>query len=146
MGHKIGAFGAELELAASAVRVADGTGDAVLLNGKYSGIVVVCDFTNKATDATDLMDVFVDTLIGTVWVNVIHFTQALGNGTDSQIEIGNLTPGNQNTDVTVVTADLASGKVRPGVLGSQLRARWDFTDGGGGGAATFTFSVTAYAS
>lgn len=134
-----------ITLAASAVRVADGNGTAYETNGKRIAYDVVCSFTNKATDSTDKMDVFVDVLIDTLWVNVIHFTQALGDGTDSQVEHACITPANQNTTVTAVTSDCASGVCRPGITGSQIRARWDFTDGGGGGAATFTFSVVAYA-
>ena len=132
-------------LAPSAVRNTDGTGTAVVLSGKRTAYMVVCEFTNKATDADDLMDVYVDVLVNTTWINVIHFTQALGNGTDLQIEYAVLVPGGGNTTVTVATANLASGAVRGDAFGSQMRARWDFTEGAGGGAGTFTFSVIAYA-
>lgn len=134
-----------LTLAASAVRAADGTGTAVDTDGKRVAYMVVCEFTNKATDADDKMDVFVDVLIGTKWINTIHFTQALGNGTDAQTEYATLAPSGANTIVTVATADLASGAVRGDAFGSSMRARWDFTEGAGGGAGTFTFSVIAYA-
>lgn len=139
------AYEARIVLAASAVRAADGTGTAVVLQGRHVAYIVVCEFTNKATDADDLMDVYVDVLVGTTWINAIRFTRALGNGTDSQIEYAILCPTGSNTDVTVATADLASGKVRGDAFGEQMRARWDFTEGAGGGAGTFTFSVTAYA-
>jgi hypothetical protein len=131
-------------LAASAVRAADGTGTAIVLNGKRIAYMFVCEFTNKATDADDLMDVYVDFLVGTTWINAIRFTRALGNGTDSQIEYAVIVPSGSSA-VTVATADLASGAVRSDVFGQQMRARWDFTEGAGGGAGTFTFSVTAYA-
>jgi hypothetical protein len=134
-----------ITLAASAARVADGTGTAVLIDGKKVAYIVVCEWTDKKTDATDLMDVFVDVLVGTKWINAIHFTQAKGDGTDAATEYAVLCPSGANTAPTVATADLASGAVRGDAFGSQMRARWDFTDGGGGGAATFTFSVTAYA-
>ena len=134
-----------IELAASAARTADGTGTAFETDGKRVAYMVVCEFTDKKTDATDKMDVFVDVLIGTKWVNAIHFTQALGDGTDAQTEYAILVPNGSNTTVTVATSDLASGAVRGDAFGSSIRARWDFTDGGGGGVATFTFSVIAYA-
>ena len=133
-----------IELAASAARMADGTGTEVELNGKHLCYVVLCEFTDKKTDATDKMDVFVDVLVGSTWINAIHFTQALGDGTDAAKEYAILAPNGNNTTVTVATADLASGAVRGDAFGSSMRARWDFTDGGGGGVASFTFSVTAY--
>jgi hypothetical protein len=133
-----------LTLVPAGTYVADGTGTAYVTGGKQKSWVVVCDYTAKATDANDTMDVYIDVLVGTLWINVIRFTTALGNGTDAQREVGNITPANQNTAVTAVSADCASGVVRPGITGSQIRARWDFTDGGGGGAATFDFSVLAY--
>ena len=134
-----------ITLAASAVRNTDGTGTAVETKGRRKRYMVVCEFTNKATDADDKMDVYVDVLVGTKWINAIHFTQALGNGTDAQVEYAELCPSGANTTVTVATADLASGAVRGDAFGSQMRARWDFTEGAGGGAGTFTFSVIAYA-
>jgi hypothetical protein len=134
-----------ITLAASAVRAADGTGTAVATKGKTAIYMVVCEFTNKATDVDDTMAVYVDVLVGTTWINAIRFTTALGNGTDSQVEYAMLVPGGGNTTVTVATADLASGAVRGDAFGSSMRARWDFTEGAGGGAGTFTFSVICYA-
>lgn len=135
-------------LAASAARTADGTGTAVETNGKSVIYMVVCEFTDKKTDASDKMDVFVDVLVGSLWVNAIHFTQALGNGTDAQKEYACLIPGSNPTaagSVADFSSDLTSGKVRHDAFGSSMRARWDFTDGGDGGVASFTFSVIAYA-
>lgn len=137
--------GQEFTLAASAARTADGTGTAVVLNGLKTAYIVVCEFTAKATNADDTMDVYVDVLVGAKWINAIRFTRALGNGTDAATEYAVLCPSGANTDVTVATADLASAKVRGDAFGSQMRARWDITDGGGAGDPSFTFSVTCYA-
>jgi hypothetical protein len=139
-------FERTIELAASAARTdtAGTNGTAYELNGKNVAYIVVCEFTAKATDVGDTCDVYVDVLVGTKWINAIHFTQALGNGTDAATEVAMIAPGGGNTAVTVVTADAASGVVRPNVFGSSIRARWIIVDAGADDAS-FTFSVTAYA-
>ena len=137
-----------LALAASAARTADGTGTTFNIDGRRVAYNVVCEFTAKAAAVGDKCDVYVDVLIGsTKWINAIHFTQALGNGTAAATEYAVLLPGSNPAtagDVTVATADLASGKVRSDVFGSSMRARWVVTDAGAH-AQSFTFSVTAYA-
>ena len=139
-------IGQELTLASSAARTATaGTnGTAFPLAGIFSRVAVVCTFTAKATEVDDTCDVYVDVLIGSTWINAIHFTRALGNGTDAATEYAILDPTNPGTDIVVATADAASAKVRPSLFGSQIRARWVIVDAGGT-AASFTFSVTGYA-
>jgi hypothetical protein len=55
--------------------------DAVRLAGMVNAIAFVLDVSAAATDAADTLDVKVQTkLDGTNWVDVIHFTQCVGNG------------------------------------------------------------------
>lgn len=138
--------GESITLAASGARTATaGTnGTAAAVNGERFAYIVLCEFTAKATEVDDTCDVYVDVLVGATWINAIHFTQALGNGTDAAKEYAILCPSGSNVTVTVATADLASGAVRGDAFGSQIRARWVIVDGGGD-AASFTFAVTAYA-
>ena len=138
--------GAAFTLAASAAREATaGTnGTAVNVDGKWVAMIVLCEFTAKATDATDTCDVYVDVLVNATWINAIHFTQALGNGTDAAKEYAVLCPSGGNTTVTTATADAASGVVRGDAFGSQIRARWVIVNTGTDDES-FTFSVTGYA-
>lgn len=144
MASEYGTYESRLELIPAATYTADLTGTAFDLKGKQIPYMIVCEYTDKKTDASDTMDVYIDILCGTTWMPVMRFTTALGNGTDSQIETGFLGGFSSNTTVTNVSAALASGAIRPGFIGEGIRARLDFTDGGGGGVASFTLSVLAY--
>lgn len=139
-----------LELKPLAAVTASGNGATTPVKG-HVGYVVVCRFTDKAADADDTCDVYVDfSLDGTNWYNAIHFTQALGNGTDAQVLLANLLIGPAGSptagvsDVVDVTSDAASGKVRDYVCGAYMRARWVIVDSGDADQ-TFTFSVRAFA-
>ena len=106
----------------------------------------VLTLTNAATDATDTCDVYIDTLIGPLtgqWVNIVHFTQILGNGADAIVRYCVTVPANMLT-TDLATGDRAAG-VSIGVVGSQFRGRYTIVDDAGGGACTFTFSLNGYA-
>ena len=137
--------GEALTLAASVARgvAASGNGTAFDIDGRVA-MGILLKFTDKQADGTDTCDVFIDLLLGAIWVNAIHFTQAFGNGTDAASEYALILPTSGLTTPTVVTSDAASGVVRPEVVGSQIRARWAIVDGGGA-VASFTFGVTAWA-
>lgn len=136
-------------LKASAEVLADGNGDAVRLWSMVNGITFTLDVTAAATDAQDLLDVYVQTkLDGTNWTDVVHFTQVLGNG-GAVRHIGKVTAQLAETMFEVGSV-LASGAVR-NMLGDDWRVRWDVTEAGPPGATSgsgvgllaFTFSVTA---
>jgi hypothetical protein len=141
----VDATGYDFTLATSAARTptAGTNGTAVELNGRVKDLIIVCEFTVKATDVGDTCDVYVDCLIGSTWLNAIHFTQALGNGTDSQIEFAKLGSAVTGAATVTATADATSGAVRPSMIGSQIRARWVIVNSGTADAS-FTFSVTGY--
>jgi len=136
----------QITLATSAARtVTVGTnGDTVNVDA-WERALLLCAFTNKATDSGDLCDVYVDVSPdgGTTWLNAVHFTQALGNGTDAATEYAVLYANTPGTAIVVATADAASTAVRPTLFGNAIRARWIIFDAGTADA-TFTFGVKAF--
>lgn len=137
-----------ITLLASAARTdtAGTNGDTVAVDA-WEKALIVCTFTNKATDVGDTCDVYVDVSPdgGTTWLNAVHFTQALGNGTDAASEYAVLYANTPGVDIVAVTADAASAKVRPTLFGNALRARYAIVDSGTDNAS-FTFSVKAFLS
>ena len=127
------------EILASAARTADGTGDAVVLDG-FEILLFQLDVTAAATAVDDTLDVYVQTLIdGTNWIDVVHFTQVLGNG-GAKRYIAKISASLALTEFEVGTA-LGAAAVR-NLIGSQWRARWAITDADDDNAS-FTFSVKA---
>jgi hypothetical protein len=136
----------QITLAASAARtVTVGTnGDTVAVD-PWERALLLCTFTDKKTDNGDLCNVFVDVSPdgGTTWLNAVHFTTALGDGTDAASEYAILDATTPGTSIIVATADAASTAVRPTLFGNAIRARWIIFDAGTQDA-TFTFSVKAF--
>jgi len=129
-------------LLASTTVTADANHDAVRVPYPANGIVFVLDVTDKQTDVSDLADVFVQTLIdGTNWVDIVHFTQLVGNGTDAARHVAKICCAVAQAEFEVGTA-LGAAAVRH-LFGDAYRVRSDITDGGGGGATSFTYGVTA---
>jgi GrpB-like predicted nucleotidyltransferase (UPF0157 family) len=135
----------EITLAAAAARVAGAptTGDTIAVD-HWDKALFLCVFTDKKTDSGDTCDVYVDVSPdgGTTWLNAVHFTQALGNGTDAASEYAVLYANTPGTSIVVATADAASTAVRPTLFGNALRARWAIVNSGTDDES-FTFSVTA---
>jgi hypothetical protein len=135
----------ELTLAASAARTptAGTNGDAVAVD-HWDKALFLCVFTAKATDVGDTCDVYVDVSpdSGTTWINAVHFTQALGNGTDAASEYAVLYANTPGTSIIVATADAAATAVRPTLFGNRIRARWVIVNSGTADAS-FTFAVKA---
>lgn len=104
--------------------------------------------TNLATDVGDLLDVYVDCLApdGTNALNLAHFTQLLGNGTDAQrryFVLNNVAdPGAVEVDAT---SDCAGGASRPYMPFDRLRGRYTITkDADPVEDQSFTFALYAY--
>lgn len=136
--------GEAIELFASGVRTASaGTnGTAVAINGERLVYIWILNVTAAATEVTDTLDVYIDTLFGaSTWINIAHFTQVLGNGGAKSFFTVTVPANMLTTDA--VTTDCAVGVAR-GVVGSQFRGRYVEVDGGGA-ASSFTFSLTGYA-
>ena len=139
--------GEALTLFASAARtvVAGALSTAIDLGGERKRVVAVLDITASATDAGDTLDVYIDWSIdNAIWYNAVHFTQKAGN-TAAIREFAVLDPSNPPATVTNVTADAASGVVRPEVFGRYIRGRYTVVEFAGVGVASHTFSLKAYA-
>lgn len=136
----------EITLAAASARVAGAptTGDTIAVD-HWDKALFLCTFTDKKTDVGDTCDVYVDVSPdgGTTWINAVHFTQALGNGTDAATEYAVLYSNTPGTSIIVATADAASTAVRPTLFGNALRARWAIVNSGTDDES-FTFGVKAF--
>lgn len=112
---------------------------AVHIPGQPRAIGFVLDLTAAATDAGDTLDVKIQTrLDGTNWVDVVSFTQCLGNGGAkrhfAKIDAGIAQAMFENG------AALAAGNVR-NLVGEVWRVVHTQVDADSDG--TFSFSVTA---
>lgn len=101
--------------------------------------------TAAATDVGDTLDVYLDTTFdgGTNWINIIHFTQLLGNG-GAKEETSAINPsGNVATAPINTAADAAAGAIRH-LLGDQVRVRYVQVDGDSDGTFTFTVQMRLF--
>ena len=124
----------EITLAAAAARTPTARRQRAIPSPSITGTrrCSCATFTAKATDVGDTCDVYVDVSpdSGTTWLNAVHFTQALGNGTDAATEYAVLYANTPGTSIIVATADAASTAVRPTLFGNALRARWAIVNSG----------------
>lgn len=134
----------QVELLASAVHTVEANAVSDTLDlGDWDSMLVLLNITASATDAGDTLDVFIDVSYdAAVWYNAIHFTQQAGNGSAKK-EIAAINAGWYPTAVVNVTADAASGAVRPGQIGRYVRVR-DTVVRLTGTDESHTFSVSAY--
>ena len=114
-------------------------GSAVRLPGMVNAIAFILDVTAAATDAADTLDVKVQTkLDGTNWVDVIHFTQCVGDGGAKRyfekLVADVACAGFENA------AALGAGNTRD-LLGDEWRVAYTQVDADSDGS--FSFSVTA---
>ena len=135
----------EILKASGAVAAGSVTGDTVKLQKGYRTAVVVLNITAAATEVDDTLDVYFDTSYdgGVTWVNLAHFTQALGNGGAKEYA-SNINGDNPAAEIAVV-ADAAAGTTRALKIGDNIRYRSTVVDAGGA-AASFTFGVAAFLS
>ena len=137
----------EIELIASAAytETAGTNGSAYPLYENERLALALLTFTAKATDSGDLCDVYLDVSPdgGTTWLNAVHFTQALGNGTDAETQVVAFEPVSSGTAPVAVTADASAGAVRAYLRGNQIRGRYVIVASGTDNES-FTFSLKAY--
>jgi len=134
-------------LKASSVVTAAGSVNVTAVDGlgNYKQAQFLLDVTAAATGAGDTLDVYIDTSPdgGTTWVNIVHFTQVLGNGGAKKMWATVDPGGAPGTAVIAVTSDAASGVVRPSMFCDTVRVRHVVADGGSA-LQSFTFSVKAF--
>lgn len=116
------------------------TTTAVRLPGMVNAIAFMLEVTAAATDAGDTLDVAVQTLLDgdDQWVDVVAFTQCLGNG-GAKRHVGKIVAGVAETMFETGTA-LAAGSIR-NLLGDSWRVKYTQVDADSDGA--FTFNVVA---
>ncbi len=134
-----------LTLLASAARTASGDSGAL---GKplhpeiIKSVSLLLDVTAAATDVDDTLNVFLQTFRNGQWDDFVHFTEILGNGGVKKFITewfrGVAPESEQHAPQDVA---LAAGVDQGGKLGTDLRVKWVVVDPGGG-AASFTFSVS----
>lgn len=134
---------ADIFTSADTYAIYPGTG--YKLQQAWKELLVQLDVTAAATDATDTLDCYIDTSIdgGTKWVNIIHFTQVLGNGGAKTFVacVKNDNPG--SSAVFAVTSDAAAGATRQIGFGDRLRFRTTTVDASTANIG-FTYSLTAF--
>lgn len=100
----------------------------------------VLDVTSAASAVDDTLDVYVQTkLDGTNWVDVVHFTQVLGNG-GAKRYVAKLAPAAQAQAEFENGTALGAAAVRH-LAGDEWRVRAVIANGAG--THLFSFTVTA---
>lgn len=140
MGSSIGEA---ITLLASAAQTATSSGETAVnvqdvRPRKPVGWLFCLDVTAAATDAGDLLDVYVQTQIGDNWVDILRFTQVLGNGGAKRFFESIVVEDDEAFDNA---SAIAAGDARS-LFGPNFRVRFAITDAGTDNAS-FTFSVTA---
>jgi hypothetical protein len=133
-------------LVASATQSASGNSGAITFaDGKFDDIIIELNCTAK-TGTSPTLDVYVQqTLDGTNYADVYHFTQ-LTNTTTSPVRIfltrGNF--GNTSKDGASAVGDATVSAATFGIplLSNKGRIKWVI---GGSAGPSFTFSVMSYA-
>lgn len=129
-----------ITLVASAAATATGTGSITArLPAFVHGVVFCLDVTAAATATGDTLDVLVQTRIGANWVDVVAFTQVLGDG-GAKRYYAKISATEAQDDFESASG-LSAGAVR-NLIGDEWRARWAITDADTEDVS-FTFSVTA---
>ena len=126
----------QVTLEASSVKTATGNSAETFLNGAPNIMTFELDLTAAALVVGDTLDVFIQTKVLSNFVDVVHFTQILGDGGVKRYYT-------KTTAALALTefengAALGAAAVRE-ILGVQYRVRWVIA----GPTPSFTFSVAA---
>ena len=122
----------------SAAKTTTGTGAQIFLEHHGREVIFFLDLTAAATDVIDTLDVYVQANVDGTWIDVVHFTQCLGNGGAKQF-VAKTCRGLADSEFSLATA-LGAAAVRH-ILSDQYRVRWAIVDADAN--ASFTFSVSA---
>lgn len=126
-------------LLASAVRSATGNSQATSARLPVcEAVAFVLDLTAAASAVDDTLDVYIQTRVGDVWLDVVHFTQMLGNG-GAKRYVAKIVGALAQAEYEVGTG-LGAAAVRH-ILGDEWAARWAVVNGAG--THLFTFSIRA---
>ncbi|HXT57661.1 MAG TPA: hypothetical protein VN699_03455 [Pirellulales bacterium] len=126
-------------LHASAAETASGTSAAVKLPIEFRAVAFEFDLTAAAAAAGDTLDVVIQTKSDqSNWLDVVHFTQALGNG-GAKRYVAAISAGVNQAVVETIGTALTAGNVR-NIWGDEWRASWTIVNSSN---PSFTFSVWA---
>jgi hypothetical protein len=110
----------------------------VTLPSSMNAVSFVLDVTAAATDAGDTLDVKVQTLLGgAVWVDAVHFTQVLGNGSALK-HVAKIMA--DTAQAMFADGALGAGSVRH-LMGDEWRVHYTQVDGDSNGSFTFTVNA-----
>jgi hypothetical protein len=133
----------------SSTDTAYGTGNEVIdltKAGPIKAIAFELNCSVQAKDVGDTLDVYVQTSLdgGTTWVDVVHFTQLLGNTGGAKVYYAKIAAVTALTMFETAAA-LTAGNVRD-LIGTHLRAKYVITnDSDDPIDTTFTFGLIAVA-
>lgn len=107
-------------------------------------LVVQVNVTAAATDVGDTLDVYIDTSYdgGSTWVNIMHFTQVLGNGGAKRYVMACKGAPVASSNAVLASSDQSAGNALQFPLGDRIRYRGVTVDADAN--ASFTYSVTAF--
>lgn len=106
---------------------------------------VTLDVTAAATDATDTLDVYIDTSFdgGASFINIGHFTQVLGNGGAKKFVMSFLAAPVASSNLAVFSTDQTAGNALQIGFGDRIRVRSVVVDASTQNVS-FTYSVKAF--
>jgi len=131
--------------AGTTARTATGQGDPVRVlesvDKPVSAVIFMLVLTDAKTGSGDKLDAFVQARLDrTNWINIVHFTQVLGNGADDLLYVAKVSASAAQAMFEKDTT-LAADAIR-NLLAEDFRAAWTITDAGGH-VQSFTFKVLA---
>lgn len=106
--------------------------------GAYGFVLAM---TAAAVGADDTCDVYVQTRVGSLWIDVVHFTQMTGTS-EPDTYIAKICSQLATAEFDNAVA-LAAANVR-NIIGDAWRVYCVVVDGGAATAEAFTFTVTAF--
>ena len=115
--------------------------------GDWNQGLFIFTLTAAATEAGDLFNLMIDMSWdgGVTYASAGRFTEALGNGGAQKEAMqlgGAYVP--PTAPIVDITADGASGSVKPMLVAPLVRARWEIIDVATADNQSFTFELLAY--
>jgi hypothetical protein len=133
----------DVTLLAAAARTSSGTSVVSSTFEEYTEALFLLNVTAAATEVDDTLDVYLQKTAdnGTTWDDFVHFTQVLGNGGAKKFIAEWTSKATPESEMHAAQDGTMAVGVAQGPLGKKIRVKWVIVDPGGG-AASFTFTVT----
>lgn len=128
-------------LVASASRTASGNSGALTLNGDFDRCVLELAVT-AVTGTSPTLDLYIqETLDGTNYIDVCHFTQVTAALTNPHRVVLNSIDVSDALKEGIGDATVSAGQLGLALVTNKVRVKWVI----GGTSPDFTFAVTSYA-